>query len=46
MATATIFQAETPRGFYGQIIRGKVPGWLEPVTLPKDSPFRMWRVKR
>jgi hypothetical protein len=46
MATATIFTSETPKGFYSQLAHGKVPGWLEPVALPADSPFQMWRVKR
>jgi hypothetical protein len=27
-----------------QLMRGKVPAWLQQVPLPKDSPFRMWRV--
>ena len=43
-STTTIFESETPKGFYAQLRRGKVPGWLTPVPLPKDSPFRMWRV--
>ncbi len=46
MATATIFTSEAPKGFYSQIVKGKVPGWLERVALPKESPFVMWRVKR
>jgi hypothetical protein len=46
MSTATIFMAETPKGFYAQIMKGRVPDWLEPVKLPGNSPFRMWRVKR
>jgi len=46
MSTATIFMSEAPKGFYGQLVRGKVPAWLEPIALPKDSPFRMWKVKR
>jgi len=45
-STTTIFMAEVPKGFYGQLERGKVPDWLVPVELPKDSPFRMWRVVR
>ena len=45
-STTTIFMADAPRGFYGQLMRGQVPGWLTPVDLPKDSPFRMWRVTR
>ena len=46
MSTATIFMAEARNGFYGQLASGRVPAWLEPVKLPEDSPFRMWRVKR
>ena len=43
-STTTIFMAEAPKGFYGQLERGQVPNWLQPVKLPKDSPFKMWRV--
>jgi len=43
-STTTIFMAETPKGFYAQLQRGQVPSWLAPVTLPKDSPYRMWKV--
>ncbi|MES2119958.1 MAG: AcrB/AcrD/AcrF family protein [Pseudomonadota bacterium] len=43
-STTTIFDAEAPKGFYGQLQRGQVPKWLQPVELPKDSPFRMWKV--
>jgi len=44
MSTATIFMSETPKGFYGQLVDGKVPPWLLPVRLPKDSPYVMWKV--
>ncbi len=43
---STIFMSETPNGFYAQLEAGKIPAWLTPVELPKDSPFRMWRVTR
>ena len=43
-STTTIFTSETPNGFYGQLQRAQVPNWLTPVPLPKDSPYRMWRV--
>jgi hypothetical protein len=43
-STTTIFTAEAPKGFYVQLQRGHVPKWLAPVELPKDSPYRMWRV--
>jgi len=46
MATATIFMTETPKGFYSQLDKGKVPNWLLPVDLGRDSPFKMWRVVR
>mgnify|MGYP003576008080 CR=1 FL=1 len=44
MSTATIFMSEAPNGFYGQLVRGQVPAWLQPVELPRNSPFKMWRV--
>ena len=43
-STTTIFMSEAPLGFYAQLAAGKVPTWLSPVDLGKDSPFRMWRV--
>jgi hypothetical protein len=43
-STTTIFMSEAPKGFYGQLERGQVPAWMQPVQLPKDSPFRMWKV--
>ena len=43
-STTTIFMSEVPNGFYGQLTKGKVPNWLKPIPLPKDSPFQMWKV--
>jgi hypothetical protein len=43
-STTTIFRSEAAKGFYAQLERGQVPSWLTPVELPKDSPFKMWRV--
>lgn len=43
-STTTIFMSEVPKGFYGQLEHGQVPKWLQPVRLPDDSPFKMWRV--
>ena len=43
-STTTIFMSEVPKGFYGQLTRGQVPKWLQPVQLPKDSPYKMWKV--
>ena len=46
MSQATVFMARTPQGFYAQLARGRVPAWLEPVSLPRNSPLRIWRVVR
>jgi hypothetical protein len=44
MSTATIFSAETPKGFYMQLVKGRVPAWLTPSDLGPKSPFLMWKV--
>ena len=46
MSETTIYASAAKNGFYMQLMRGKVPAWLEPVPLPAKSPYRMWRVKR
>jgi hypothetical protein len=46
MSESTVYRSAAPRGFYAQLARGDVPDWLEPVTLPENSPYRMWRVRR
>jgi len=43
-STTTIFTTETPNGFYGQLAHGNVPKWLQPIPLPQDSPYVMWKV--
>lgn len=44
MSESTVYMAEAKDGFYMQLVRGKAPAWLSPVPLPKNSPYRMWRV--
>lgn len=44
LSESTIYRAEAPKGFYVQLAGGKVPDWLAPVPLPKNSPYKMWRV--
>ena len=44
LSESTVYAVEAPNGFYAQLVRGEVPGWLERVPLPADSPYRMWRV--
>jgi hypothetical protein len=46
ISESTIYATQAKNGFYIQLTRGQVPAWLEPVTLPAKSPYRMWRVKR
>lgn len=43
-STTTIFDSEAPKGFYVQLQHGQVPNWLVPVQLPKNSPYKMWKV--
>jgi hypothetical protein len=40
---STVYLSEAPKGFYAQVLHGKVPAWLEPMTLPANSPYRLWR---
>lgn len=46
LSESTIYRSEAPQGFYMQLARNKVPGWMTPVPLPPGSPYRMWRVVR
>jgi len=46
LSETTIYRSEAPKGFYVQLAKGQVPAWLEPVELPANSPYRMWRVRR
>jgi hypothetical protein len=43
---STVYASQAKDGFYMQLVRGKSPGWLQPVPLPAKSPYRMWRVVR
>jgi hypothetical protein len=44
LSESTIYASQAKNGFYMQLVRGKVPPWLAPVELPRESPYRMWRV--
>jgi hypothetical protein len=43
LSESTVYGSEAPKGFYIQLIHGRVPSWLAPVKLPDDSPYRLWR---
>lgn len=45
MSESTIYKSQAPKGFYMQLVGGKVPAWLEPVALPASSPFLLWRIR-
>ncbi|NBC37027.1 hypothetical protein GTZ99_10715 [Novosphingobium sp. FSY-8] len=40
----TVYRKVAPKGFAAQLIRGQVPGWLQPVPLTDNSGLRLWRV--
>jgi hypothetical protein len=44
LSESTIYSSEAPKGFYVQLAKGEVPAWLQAIELPKDSPYKMWRV--
>lgn len=44
MAESTVYRVRGKGGFYDRMAHGKVPGWLQPLPLPKDSPFRLYRI--
>lgn len=46
MSESTLYATQNPKGFYAQLQANKIPDWLEPVPLPEDSPFRLWRLRR
>jgi MFS family permease len=45
MSESTIYKSQAPKGFYMQLVAGKIPAWLERVPLPTNSPFMLWRIK-
>ena len=40
------YQFAAPGGFMAQLNTGKVPGWLEPVSVPGNGTMKIWRIKR
>jgi hypothetical protein len=46
LSETTVYAAEAPKGFYVQLRDGRVPAWLRPISLPGNSPYKMWRVVR
>jgi hypothetical protein len=46
LSESTVYASQAKNGFYAQLVRGQIPAWLQPVPLPANSPYRMWRVVR
>jgi hypothetical protein len=44
MSQSTVFLAEAPKGFYGQLAKGQVPAWLQQIDLGPKNPMKMWKV--
>jgi len=44
LSESTMYSSAAPKGFYQQLAKGRAPAWLEPIALPKNSPYKMWRV--
>lgn len=40
-----LYGSDDADSMYARLMAGTPPGWIEPVELPEDSPFRMWRVR-
>ena len=46
LAEARIYADSAPAGFAAQLIANRPPAWLEPIPVPGDGSFRVWRVVR
>jgi hypothetical protein len=44
MAEGTIYRARDKGGFYDRLSKGETFPWLEPLPLPRRSPYRLFRV--
>ena len=44
LSESTVYASEAPKGFYVQLVKNQIPAWLAPVSLPKNSPFKAWRL--
>ena len=44
MPESTVYRARAPGGFYDQLAKGGKFGWLQPLPLPPNTPFRLYRI--
>lgn len=45
LSESTVYRARSPKGFYARLGKGERFPWLEPVALPKGSPYWLWRIR-
>lgn len=41
---STVYRSRAPKGFYAQLEAGKAFDWLQPLPLPSQSPYRLYRI--
>ncbi|HYE28515.1 MAG TPA: AcrB/AcrD/AcrF family protein [Allosphingosinicella sp.] len=46
LSESTLYASQAKEGFYMQLVGGQIPPWLQPLSLPAKSPYRVWRVVR
>jgi hypothetical protein len=44
MPESTVYRARARGGFYDQLAKGGKFGWLQPLPLPPNTPFRLYRI--
>ncbi|WP_375427971.1 AcrB/AcrD/AcrF family protein [uncultured Sphingomonas sp.] len=44
MPESTVYRARASGGFYDRLAKGERFGWLQPLPLPRGSPFRLFRI--
>ena len=44
-AESTVYRSRSPNGFYARLEKGERFAWLEPMPLPKGSPYLLWRIR-
>jgi hypothetical protein len=45
MSESTLYRSRSPKGFYARLEKGERFPWLEPMPLPKGSPYLLWRIR-
>lgn len=43
---AQLYARRAPAGFMAHLVKGQVPGWLEPVLVAPESGVKLWRIRQ